>query len=176
MNIKPKDNSILVFAPHHDDEAIGMGGTIRLFADSGLEVNLAVVTGGYTSIVDPRVSPEESMRTREKECRAAASILGIKNVEFLRMHDHALEFDQDSLGRFVSVIRKYNPNRIYLPHQEESDRDHRVVSELGREAAWISSLPSAFPSIEHPAQSNKAIYYEVWTPMQKIQIWSSKNI
>ena len=49
--------SILVIAPHADDETLGMGGTIARLGSEGREVNVAVMTG-------PGAEPHRSGRTR----------------------------------------------------------------------------------------------------------------
>ena len=44
---------VLVFAPHIDDETIGLGGTIRRYADSGAQVTIAIITDGKTAMPLP---------------------------------------------------------------------------------------------------------------------------
>ena len=51
---------VLVFAPHIDDETIGLGGTIRRYADSGAHVTIAIITDGkLQAILDPKAPDEE---------------------------------------------------------------------------------------------------------------------
>lgn len=161
-----KNKNILIFSPHHDDESLGMGGTIRLLVNNKCNVFEAVVTSGYTGVLN--VNEVEAIKIREAECRAAGDILGIKEISFMRLPDHMLEFCKDNLQKFISVIRKYNPDIIYVPHKDESDRDHRLVCELGKEASWLAQLPSIIPQ-EQLAKQNEIRYYEVWTPMPKIK-------
>ncbi len=167
MDIDVKKGSVLVFAPHHDDESIGMGGTIKILTNRGANVNLVVVTAGYSGVAGPLPS-EQKIDMREKECLRAAKVLGVRRVKFLRMKDRAILFDECTLERFVETIRKFNPAYIYLPHGGESDRDHRMVNEIGKEAAWIAAVRSVFPQLGKPSRANRVIYYEVWSPMQKI--------
>ncbi|MEK7478115.1 MAG: PIG-L family deacetylase [Patescibacteria group bacterium] len=161
-----KNKSILIFSPHHDDESLGMGGTIRLLTNNECSIFEVVVTSGYTGVLN--TDNENAIKIREKESIAAGDVLGIKEISFMHLPDHMLEFCKDNMQKFISVIRKYNPDIIYLPHKDESDRDHRLVCEMGKEAAWLAQLPSII-STEQPAKQNEIRYYEVWTPMPKIK-------
>lgn len=169
---KSKKKSVLVFAPHHDDEAIGCGGQIRIHSNTGDEVNLAVVTSGKMGVSG--VTETESMRIREKETRAAARSLGIKGIVFLGFPDHALEFNEETRDAFIKVVRDTQPDIIYLPHIAESDRDHRLTCELGKDAAWMArdSTVSRDIGILRTARTELR-HYEVWTPISRPRLYTS---
>jgi LmbE family N-acetylglucosaminyl deacetylase len=71
-------HSILILAPHPDDDVLGCGGTIRKYAERGDVVNLCIVTKAY----QPQWS-EEFINNRPNQVRKAADILGAKEVFFL---------------------------------------------------------------------------------------------
>jgi len=154
----------LILAPHHDDESIGCGGSIKLLTKGGAHVHLAVVTSGCVGV--PGASGNQASRIREKETLSACEILGIQDATFLRLKDLALEFNEANLHAIVEIVRKVRPTTIFLPHQQEMDRDHRIVNELGREASWIAGLPGVLPAIEPILHRIRKLFYEVWTPMQ----------
>jgi len=157
------NESVLVFGPHHDDESIGCGGQMRLMSKQGMVVNLAIVTSGFSGVEGSTES--EAIQIREQEALQASEILGVKDVTFMRLKDHALVFNEDHLHEFIKVVRKFKPTTIYLPHKEDGDRDHRIVNELGREAAWLAGVSAILPTIEPIRHRIKTLFYEVWTPL-----------
>ncbi len=160
--------NVLVFAPHHDDESIGCGGQISIHALQGDNVQLAVVTKGTMGVPD-KTGPE-AMQIREQEARVAAKILGIKRILFMRLQDHALEFNATNRDRFIETIRQTQPDLIYLPHSDESDRDHRITCEIGKEATWLAKEASIRTHKKHLEKTPQLRYYEVWTPIAKPHI------
>ena len=64
---------ILVFAPHNDDEVLGVGGTIAKYARSGHEVYICESTSGPNYIY------------MQKQAREAHAILGVKDSYFLNL-------------------------------------------------------------------------------------------
>ena len=70
--------TILVIAPHPDDEVLGCGGTIAKEAAFGSEIHLCIATKAY--------GPDWSKRfikNRGKEISKATDILNIKKIHFL---------------------------------------------------------------------------------------------
>ena len=63
----------LIIAPHPDDEAIGMGGTIILGIQNKIDIYIAFVTNGEIG-GDPNV--------RKKEAERACKSIGIENIFF----------------------------------------------------------------------------------------------
>ena len=64
---------VLVFAPHNDDEVLGVGGTIYKYAKAGHSVTVCEVTSG----------PKYKMM--EEEARKAHKILGVEHTIFLNL-------------------------------------------------------------------------------------------
>ena len=71
--------SILVVAPHPDDESIGCGGTICLHHRQGDRVQAVFLTSGERGIAD--VSPKTAREIREAEARAAGELLFVDRLE-----------------------------------------------------------------------------------------------
>jgi len=162
-----KNKRVLVFAPHHDDEAVGMGGTIAKLTKEGCEVSLAVVCRGTFGI--DKKNPSQTQKMREKETLDSAKVLKIKNVKFMRLFEYVLEFNDQTLSKFVRVIRKDMPDVVYVPHDKEQDIDHRRVCQIVKEAIWLSRISSAFGYIKPMLEKDIQLkYYEVWTPMSQV--------
>lgn len=67
--------SVLVIAPHPDDEILGCGGTIRKLTDAGENVYVCIVTKGYPPLFD-----EELIEQGRSEDLTAAKELGVKDA------------------------------------------------------------------------------------------------
>ncbi len=100
-----------VFA-HPDDVDFGAAGTIAGWVDAGIEVTYLIVTRGDAGGFDD--TPRERMPAiREAEQRAAASVLGVKAVEFLDGYSDGTVTPSLELRRdIIAAIRRYRPDRI----------------------------------------------------------------
>ena len=100
---------VLVVTPHPDDAEGGAGGTMARWAAEGRKVVLVVCTNGDKGTSDRSFTPAKLAETREKEQRAAAKVLGLSDVVFLRIPDQGLE-DNDLLREaIVRQIRVHRP-------------------------------------------------------------------
>jgi LmbE family N-acetylglucosaminyl deacetylase len=82
------NQTLLVILAHPDDESFPMGGTLAKYAAQGVRVELICATRGEAGI--PGKSPVETAQIRERELRAAASVLGLSKVHFLGYEDGKL--------------------------------------------------------------------------------------
>jgi len=98
MNSSGNKGTIVLFAPHPDDETLGCGGYLANKIDEGYEVFVVVLTMGeklfsvMLNIVEAP-SPREVCAIRRDETRRAMKILGLKpeNLLFLDFEDALLE-------------------------------------------------------------------------------------
>src|SRR4030095_10164124 len=81
----------LVIGAHPDDNEFGAGGTTAKLASQGWEVTFIICTNGNKGSHDPDISTFDLSERREAEQRAAAKVLGVKQVIFLRNNDGELE-------------------------------------------------------------------------------------
>ena len=125
---------ILVIAPHPDDEVLGCGGTIAKHASGGDEVYLCIVTKTY-----PPEWLEEEAKERKEEVRRASEILCIKKTYFLDLPTVKLDtIPQKELNGLIDqVVKEVQPEVVYIPHQGDANRDHRLVFE----AAMVATRP-----------------------------------
>jgi LmbE family N-acetylglucosaminyl deacetylase len=145
--------NVLVIAPHPDDEAIGCGGTVRLHAARGDRVFAVFLTSGELGLRSlPR---EQAWRQRETEAQAAADILGIADLIFLRRADWLVgECVEEIATALRSILCRELPGLIYLPHAEESHPDHKASLPVVLRALQESDYP--LPVLR---------CYEFWTPL-----------
>lgn len=155
MPIRP---SVLVLAPHPDDEVLGCGGTIRLLADSGVPVDVLFMTRGELGVELATTPTEvEQIRlaeTRTAEARASCKILGVRKVEFLNGRDSALHLQPQLAAEILGHLRTGEYSRVFCPWSQDGHGDHKATFQLLRRAI-----------LEFPARLDVWLY-EVWTPLR----------
>ena len=85
--------SILIVAPHPDDETLGCGGAIALLRQLNVSVKVLIVSDGTKSHPNSLTYPPPALKElRERESLAALAILGVASeaVTFLGMPDGAV--------------------------------------------------------------------------------------
>ena len=187
-----KPHRALVVAAHPDDAEFGCGGTVAKWANDGSDVYLLVATNGDKGDDSGKYQPEELAKVRDKEQRAAARLLGFKEVQFLPYADGALESGSELRGHVVRWIRTWKPD-VVLTHDPTvllhnsggvNHNDHRQIGEATIDAVYpFSRGPHQYPEHMqdglHPHtvrrlllwSSNSPNYYEdvTDTAEQKLQ-------
>ncbi|WP_322494568.1 PIG-L deacetylase family protein [Chloroflexus sp.] len=107
----------LVVVAHPDDAEFGCGGTLAAWAAEGWEITLVICTDGSAGGPDDAtdVGPEARRRIseiRKAEQRAAAEILGLKEVVFLDYPDGMLQPSIELRRDIVRQIRRIRAQRI----------------------------------------------------------------
>ena len=107
--------TVLVIAPHPDDESIGVGATIRLHADRGDRVCVVFLTSGEAGL--KQLPREQAWQVREGEAKSAAIILGTASSIFLRLPDWYLgDATLQAADLLRPVLEHESPAVIYVPH------------------------------------------------------------
>jgi len=138
------NNSVVVFAPHPDDEILGCGGTLAKRIHEGYDVFIVFLTDGRNSLKDIGVlsdpSPEELIEIRKKEAILAAKVIGIRpeNLSFTGVEDGFLAHNEQIAKTAITDALKKTPAEVYFPQEKEYHFDHRVANRLAKNA--ISSL------------------------------------
>ena len=127
---------VLVFAPHADDEVLGVGGTIAKRAAAGDEVYVCVVTRGAAPLYS-----EERTKEVQRECREADSVLGVRETIFLNFPAVMLETvpRYELNGKIAEVVQRVQPDEVYLPHRGDMQLDHKMIVDACRipcRASW----------------------------------------
>lgn len=133
--------NILVIAPHPDDEVLGCGGTIKKYSKRGNNVYLCVVTKAYTP-----EWPAEFIANRPKEVKKVNKILGIKKTFFLDFPTVKLDsvLQKDLNSSIAGVIKKVQPEIVFIPHFGDLNKDHRLV----HDAALVAARPLVGSSVK----------------------------
>ena len=137
MTVKQAD--VMVITPHPDDAEFGVAGTVVRWVSEGKDVIYVVCANGDKGTSDRTVKPEELVKIREQEQLAAARVLGVREVIFLRQIDQALEDTPEFRKEIVRLIRMYRPDTVvtadpyrrYIWH-----RDHRITGRVVLDAVF----------------------------------------
>jgi len=121
---------VLVIAAHPDDADISSGGTIARWAREGRQIHYVLCTSGNRGSDDPEMTPARLGEIREAEQRAAAGILGVAGLTFLRHEDCELEETLAFRCELSSLIRTLRPD-VLMTHDPWAryriHPDHRAV-------------------------------------------------
>ena len=149
--------TILVLAPHPDDEVIGMGGTIAKYAAAGERVVAVVFTLGERS--HPWQRQEAIQTRREREALKAGRIVGISETIFLRLKDLEIStqvVEHDTAAQFQELLDEEQPRAIFTTAPDDIHADHRAVARF-------------ILSVAQQAKYDKPIWtYTVWNPVHLI--------
>jgi LmbE family N-acetylglucosaminyl deacetylase len=149
--MKQREVYMLAFSPHPVDTEWGIAGTVASLIKQGKEVVYVIATNGDTGNSNPEMKPEVLAKIREGEQLAAAKILGVKEVVFLRHPDLGLEYTMDFRKEILRLLMEYRPQVVATcdPYQRYiSNRDHRILGQIVMDSVWPTALsPNTFPDL-----------------------------
>lgn len=135
--------SILVLAPHQDDEAIGAGGTLLMAQRAGVELHVLFITDGRTKKTPVYASsPDEVVQIRNREAAEVCERLGAR-VHHLKIDNARLNPNIDDLDRLSQKINQLNPQVLLVPWLLDTAK-HRMVNHL----LWLAECRFSLPSCE----------------------------
>jgi len=163
---------VLIVAAHPDDAEFGAAGTVARWIREGRTVVYLLCTDGEKGTSDRNVSPESLAQIREREQLAAASVLGVSQVVFLRYPDQGLEDTPEFRKDIVRIIRKARPDivvtsdpyRRYLWH-----RDHRITGQVVLDAVF----PFARDHLAYPDLLDEGLEPH---KVKEILFWASEEV
>ena len=163
---------------HPDDESLGFGGTFAKYADEGIETYLVTATRGERGRFGPqgeRGDPEEVGRVREAELRAAAAVLGIREVSVLGFPDGAVDRvpAATAIPAIVRHIRHTQPDVVvtFGPEGAYGHPDHIAISQFTTAAA-VCAADSGYRTEDgsqmdsFPPHRARKLYYLAWRKNQ----------
>lgn len=136
---------VLVVLAHPDDPEFFCGATLAKWAREGREIRYLLLTCGDKGSDNPDMTPEDLCADRQGEQRAAANVIGARDVVFLAWHDGELFNTLDVRREIVREIRRFKPQVIvtgdplaYIRPLGINHPDHRV--------AGAATLDAVFPA------------------------------
>lgn len=126
----------LVIAPHPDDEILGCGGVMAKHIANGNDVYLCVATSSRV---------EKSRQLNAYYTHKVAAYMGIKEVIFFDYPTVELSNvnNRDFTGSFNDLIKRIEPEVVYIPFYGDMHTDHRKVAD----AAMVALRPYSAPFV-----------------------------
>ena len=167
----PAPLRLLAVLAHPDDETLGLGGTLARYASEGIETFLVTATHGQSGrykehkLGDPEHPGRERLaEIREAELRAAAAVLGIREVDLLGYMDGRLD-EADPIevtARIAHQIRRIRPQVVLTFGMDGGygHPDHVAICQLATAATVMAAAP-VLPDAGEPHAVSK-LYYMAW--------------
>lgn len=157
---------LMAVLAHPDDESLGVGGTLAHYAASGVETCVVTATRGERGRFHDnanRPDDEQVGRVRERELRAAARDLGVRDVALLGYRDGELDRAdvREAVGRIVEHLRRVRPHVVltFGPDGAYGHPDHIAISQLTA-AAVLAAADASFGS--GPPYRVAKLYFMGW--------------
>lgn len=141
---------LLAIFAHPDDAELLAGGTLAKAVDQGHRTTILDLTRGE---MGSRGTPE----LRACEAAAAAAVLGVHERNNAGLPDGHLANTDATRRVVIEAIRRARPRTVLLPWKVGRHPDHRLASELIRDACFLSGLKN-YPADGEPFKPSKLCY------------------
>jgi len=134
----PFGKSMLVIAPHQDDEVIGCGGAITQQVRSGQAAFVVVLQDGANGFDDLGLTREQLAELRNEESRRAAAVVGCPPPRFFG-HQMLAE-DPAQVAEIADLLAERKVDAVFVPFALDGDPDHRaanyILAAALRKVSW----------------------------------------
>src|SRR5258708_38478524 len=141
---------VMVIMAHPDDIEFSCAGTIARWIKQGAEVCYVLCTSGDVGIADEGMTNAEATRIREAEQTAAAAVVGVHDVVYLREPDGMLEASMQLRKRLVREIRRFRPDTIICGDPQQLWAGDVYINHPDHRAAALASIDAIFPAAGQP--------------------------
>lgn len=124
---------VLAIAAHRDDAELSCGGTLIRSVDQGYATGVIDLTAG-------EMGTRGSADVRGAEADAAARVMGLGVRLNANLPDGGVFNTQANRERVVGLLRALKPRVVILPFWRGRHPDHRLASELARDACYLAGL------------------------------------
>jgi bacillithiol biosynthesis deacetylase BshB1 len=141
---------LLALAAHRDDVELTCAGTLLRAKDAGYTTGILDLTAGESGT-------KGSAELRAEESRRAAEMLGVVERRNAGLPDAYLQNTDETRKVVVELIRHFAPRVVILPFPVGRHPDHRIASELGRDACFLAGL-ARYDASGTPHRPHKLLY------------------
>ena len=141
---------LLAIAAHRDDVELTCAGTLIRAADQGYRTGILDLTAGESGT-------RGSADLRAREAAQAAEIMGVAERRNAGLPDAGLHNTEEMRRVVVEHIRHFAPRVVILPFPVGRHPDHRIASELGRDACFLAGL-ARYPAAGEAHRPHKILY------------------
>lgn len=171
------ERKLMCMLAHPDDESIGIGGILAKYAREGVCTHVLTATKGEKG---RRARPSGTAtpplgEIRERELRAAARVLGVRDVRILGFRDGEVDREDPApaIRAIAAHIRAVRPDVVVTlpPDGVDGHPDHVAVSQFAA-AAILRAADPAFDSGGAPPHAVSKVYLIVWT----LSTWNAYRV
>jgi LmbE family N-acetylglucosaminyl deacetylase len=145
----PFGESMLVLAPHQDDETIGCGGALALQARAKKKACVVMLTDGAFEYAELGMTRPEMAALRDEESRRAAAVIAMEPPVFLGYPE--LNASRGAATEAVrQIIQDRSVDSIFIPFMLDGHEEHRQANFI---------LAAALKTI---GRDIRVFGYEVW--------------
>jgi len=138
---------LLAIMAHPDDAELLCGGTLARAVDQGHRTGIVDLTRG-------ELGSRGTAELRAKEAAAAADVLGVSERANAGLPDGSVANTDATRRIVVEQIRRFRPRVVLLQYFIGRHPDHRIGSELVRDACFLSGLKN-YPGDGEPFRPTK---------------------
>jgi N-acetylglucosamine malate deacetylase 1 len=119
------NKSILIVAPHADDETLGCGGTILRYLKEGYLVHWLLVT----SMSKDAGFSDEQINARASEIKQVYEAYGFESIHLLGYPPAQLDLigKGELVDKISDVVNKIQPFEVFTVYRNDSHSDHQAV-------------------------------------------------
>lgn len=140
--------TLVLIAPHPDDETLGCGGYLAQRAEAGDRIVIVVLTRGEKLFslglgIHAQPSPDEVAALRREESLRAVACLGLSanDLHFWDFPDQGLVDQADTVvARLVPLLQAARPVEILCTSECEGHPDHVAAARITRRACRDAGL------------------------------------
>ena len=123
----PFGRSMLVVAPHQDDEAIGCGGALALQVRAKASAYVVMLQDGADGHDDLGFERQALTDLRNEESRRSAAAIGMEPPKFLNHADLVADSVQ-AAGEVRSILMERRVDAVFVPFFLDAHPDHRTAN------------------------------------------------
>jgi LmbE family N-acetylglucosaminyl deacetylase len=166
---------LMAVLAHPDDESMGFGGALAKYASEGVEVFVLTATRGDRGRYqghplgdDAHPGAEALAEIRGAELRAAAAVLGVRELVLLDYHDQQLDDAEpgEVIAEIARHLRRIRPDVVvtFGPDGAYGHPDHVAISQFTTAAIVAAAEPAAAGDEDAggPSHSVSKLYYLAW--------------
>ncbi len=187
-NVSYVPQKAMVIVAHPDDIEFSCAGTVARWVKEGCEVVYVLCTSGDVGISEPGMTRARAAEIREAEQLAAAEVVGVKEVVFLREPDGMLENTIALRKRLVREIRRFKPEVVICGDPTIVWAGSEYINHPDHRAAAGATIDAVFPAAGQPnlfeelaeegltAHKVRKVYVQAWEDKADMYVNISETI
>lgn len=141
---------VMAIFAHPDDIEFGCAGTVARWVQGGAEAVYVLLTSGDVGIADTSLTRAEAAAIREGEQTAAAAVVGVNEVVYLREPDGTLVNTLELRKKLVREIRHFRPEVLICGDPTAWFFGDSYINHPDHRAAASAALEAVFPAAGQP--------------------------